>query len=414
MKNILFITFVIFLFLFTSCWTPMEPVFHSSMRELTKSEKKSVQAGNAFGVDLFREMSKNQENENLFISPLSISMALGMALSGAKGETFDEMRDVLKQSGLELDEINKAYQGLLSLFPHLDRTVTLDIANSVWYRSGFQVERDFLDRLKTYFESEVTGLDFSNPQAVKIINNWVSQKTNKKINKIIESIDPLTMMFLINAVYFKGTWTAEFDPRDTKDDYFTRENGGNIPVKMMQQENNFRYFGNDLFQAVDLPYGDGLFSMTILLPRQDVSVNEIANDVTENHWNEWMNSFGEDKRGIKLMLPRFTVEYSNSLVEVLYTLGMKKAFNPFEADLSGISTQYDDLHISDVIHKTYLKVNEEGTEAAAVTAVVTGTTSAEPPGIPVVRIDRPFILAIREHHSGSILFIGKVHVPESE
>lgn len=414
MLRILLSTCLIFTFIFTSCWTPMEPVFHSSMRELTESEKQSVRAGNSFGIDLFREMSREQPGENLFISPLSISMALGMAMNGAKGETFDEMRGVLKQSGLELDEINKAYQGLMSLFPYLDRTVTLDIANSVWYRSSFQVERDFLDRLKNYFEAEVAGLDFSRPEAVDIINKWVSQKTKKKIDKIIDAIDPLTMMYLINAVYFKGTWTAEFDPKETKDDVFTRDNGAAIPVKMMQQENDFRYFGNDLLQAVDLPYGDGLFSMTIFLPRSGISVDELVENLTETKWIDWMNSFAEDKKGLKIMLPRFTLEYKNSLVGVLRTLGMKKAFNPFEADLSGISTQYDDLHISDVIHKTYLKVNEEGTEAAAVTAVVIETTSVGPPSIPVFRIDRPFILAIRERHSGSILFMGKVHMPESE
>ncbi len=413
MNRIVYISCLLIVVVFTSCWTPMEPVFHSSMRELTESEIKSIQAGNAFGIDLFREMSRQQANENLFISPLSISMALGMALNGAKGETFDEMRDVLKQSGLDLDEINKAYQGLMSLFPYLDRTVTLDIANSVWYRKGFRVERDFLDRLKAYFEAEIEGLDFSRPEAVDIINNWVSKKTKKKIDKIIDVIDPLTMMYLINAVYFKGTWTAEFDLRETKDDHFTLDNGATIPVKMMQQENDFRYFGNELFHAVDLPYGDELFSMTILLPHKGISVDEVVHDLTEATWNEWMNSFTEEKLGLKIMMPRFTLEYKNGLIGVLRTLGMKKAFNPYEADLSGISTQFNDLHISDVIHKTFLKVNEEGTEAAAVTAVVIGTTSVGP-SIPVVRIDRPFILAIREHHSGSILFIGKVHEPKSE
>jgi serine protease inhibitor len=413
MMRIICLSSLLLALLCISCWTPTEPVFHSSMRELTESEIKSIQAGNSFGIDLFREMSRQESNENLFISPLSISMALGMALNGGRGETYDEMRDALKLSGLPLDEINNAYEGLMALYPGLDRTVTLDIANSVWYRRGFQVEQDFLDRLKKYFEAEIEGLDFSRPEAVTIINNWVSQKTKKKIDTIINAIDPLTMMYLINAVYFKGTWTAEFDPRDTNDDHFTTGNGITIPVKMMQQGNDFRYFNNDLFQAVDLPYGDGLFSMTILLPHQDISVDDIADDLTEAKWNAWMSSFGEEKKAIQLMLPRFTVEYSKSLVNVLYTLGMNKAFNPYVADFSGISTQYDDLYISDVLHKTFLKVNEEGTEAAAVTAVGVGTTSVGP-AIPVVRVDRPFILAIREHHSGSILFIGKVHEPESD
>jgi serine protease inhibitor len=413
MMRIICLSSLLLALLCISCWTPTEPVFYSSMRELTESEIKSIQAGNSFGIDLFREMSRQESNENLFISPLSISMALGMALNGARGETYDEMRHVLKQSGLKLDEINEAYQGLMSLFPHLDRTVTLDIANSAWYRRGFQIESDYLERLKKYFEAEIEGLDFSGPEAVKIINNWVSQKTKNKIDKIIDVIDPLTMLYLINAVYFKGTWTAEFDPKETQGDHFTTHNGYRMPVKMMQQENDFRYFYNDRFQAVDLPYGDGLFSMTILLPHEGIPVDELANDLTEAKWNEWMDSFPDEKKGIKLLLPRFTLEYRAGLVDVLYSLGMKKAFNPFEADFSGISSQYDDLHISDVIHKTYLKINEEGTEAAAVTAVVIGITSAEP-GIPVVRVDRPFILAIREHHSGSILFIGKVHEPESD
>ena len=413
MKKTFLIISTIFVFLFSSCFTPMEPEFQTSMRELTGAERKSIEAGTAFGINIFSEMSKEETGENLFISPLSISIALGMALNGAKGETYDEIRDVLKHSGLSLEEINKSYQGLISLFPYLDHAVTLDIANSSWNRQGFNVEPDFLERLEKYFDAEVRELDFNKPEAVDIINNWVAQKTNDLIQEIIEAIDPLTMMYLINAIYFKGSWTAEFDPDDTRDDDFTRADGTKIPIKMMEQENDFYYLYNDLFQAVDLPYGDGLFSMTILLPHEEISVDEIADELSEDIWNDWMNSFPDEKKGIKLQLPRFTMEYKKSLVGVLKTLGMEKAFSPNEADLSGISTQYDDLHISDVIHKTYLKVNEEGTEAAAVTAIVVGPISVEP-SIPVVRIDRPFILAIREHHSGSILFIGKVYEPESE
>lgn len=413
MKKIIVFSTTTILLLFSSCWMPTDPGFESTKRELTEAEKTSVRAANTFGIDLFREMSTQVPDVNVFISPLSISIALGMALNGAKGETFEEMRDVLRQTELPLDDINKAYKGLMELYPGLDRTVTLDIANSVWYRNTFDVLGDFLERMKYYFDAKIQGLDFNDPNAVNIINNWVAANTNNKITHIISSIDPLTLMFLINAVYFKGTWTAEFDPRKTENDYFTAVDGNTIPIKMMRQKNDFRYFINELFQAVDLPYGDELFSMTILLPRENVSVDMLASELTEESWNGWMNDFPDEKRGVELLLPRFTMEYSGNLVGVLHALGMTKAFHPGEADFSGISTQYDDLHINRVLHKTYLKVNEEGTEAAAVTAVGVGTTSIGP-GIPVVRVDRPFILAIREHHSGAILFIGKVHVPESE
>ncbi len=408
MKKTFLIISTIFIFLFSSCFTPMEPEFQTSMRELTGAERQSIEAGNAFGIDLFREMSKQEEGENLFISPLSISIALGMALNGAQGETYDEIRNVLKHSGLPLDEINKSYQGLMALFPELDPTVTLDIANSTWYREGFRVEPDFIERLENYFDAEVIELDFNKPEAVDIINDWIAQKTNDLIQEVIEAIDPATMMYLINAIYFKGSWTAEFDPDDTRDDYFTRDDGSKIPIKMMEQENDFHFFRNDRFQAIDMPYGDELFSMTIILPREGKSVDDLASDLTEEQWNEWMNSFPEEKRGIRLMLPRFTMEYDNSLVEVLKTLGMKRAFD-HRADFSGINPA---IRITDVKHHTFLKVDEEGTEAAAVTVIEFGIISGSGPTL--VRVDRPFLLAIREHHSGSVLFIGKVYEPESE
>ncbi len=372
------------------------------LRELSAAEKQTITADNLFGFNLLGALQANEPEDNLFISPLSISMALGMTLNGASGATYEDMRETLGKNGLSEKEINEAYRDLIDLLVNLDPKVIFQIANSIWYRQGFDVEEPFLDVNRTYFDAEVRELDFGAPSAVDVINGWIDNKTKGKIKKVIEEIGPYTVMYLINAIYFKGTWTYEFDKDLTRDDLFRNADGSTASVKMMQMEGSLSVAGLPGYSAIDLPYGDSLFSMTILLPDQDQDVNELAARLDPGLWEATMAAM--HIRELEVQLPRFKLEYSKSLVDVLRALGMGIAFTD-EADFTRIRSA-GGLLISDVIHKTFVEVNEEGTEAAAVTVVQVDLTSIGPGD--VFRVDRPFIFAIRERHSGTVLFLGKV------
>jgi len=377
---------------------------------VTAEQQQLVEADNAFGLKLFQELSKDEPEANLFISPLSVSMALGMTLNGAAGDTRADMETTLELAGLSMDDINASYRTLIDLFTTLDERVVFEIANSIWYRDSFAVEQTFLDINIAYFDATVRALDFGSDEAPGIINAWVDQNTHGKIKKIIDgAIDPLTMMFLINAIYFKGDWTYRFDEKLTQDDTFTRADGTTTPVRMMTMpEATFRYTQQPDFQAVDLPYGDSLFSMTIFLPRDSLPLDDFVADLNPATWNEWIAGMAPASLEL-FQMPTFKLEYEVSLKAALSALGMDIAFDPGRADFSGINPMQTDLHLSDVKHKTFVEVDEEGTEAAAVTSVVVGVTSV---GEPItMRIDRPFVFAIREHATGSILFIGQVTNP---
>jgi len=380
-------------------------------RELTAAEKELVSAGNSFGLKLFREVvSQEEPDTNIFISPLSVSVALGMAYNGAAGQTREEIQEVIELAGLSVAEVNQAYKSLIYLLTHLDPKVIFEIANSVWYRQGLPVEEEFLSLNRDYFNAEVYEADFNNPATVDLINGWVDDKTHGKIDEIVKELDPMLMMILINAIYFKGDWTYQFDKDLTVDDRFRLIDGSLADCKMMVQADSFLYYENDRFKAIDLPYGDGQFSMTIFLPK----LNDIATDadnliasMTEDNYRTWLGAM--ETREADVYLPKFTVEYEILLNKVLQALGMKKAFVSGAADFSNI-VKVIDLFISRVVHKTYVKVDEEGTEAAAVTAIFFETSSM-PPGRVEMRVDRPFVFVIREHKSETILFTGRIVDP---
>ena len=391
---------------------PDEDEAPAELRPLTSAEVQISEADNRFGLKLFRALSEDEQDANLFISPLSVSMALGMTMNGADGETLAAMQEALELAGLSEEEINTSYQSLIELLTNLDREVIFEIANSIWYRQGFAVEPPFVDASETYFDAAIREADFDSPAAVQAINGWVAEQTHGKIDKIIEEIDPDVVMFLINAIYFKGTWTYEFDESDTRDDTFTQHDGTDVQVPMMHQEADLPYFETEAFQAVDLPYGDSLFSMTVLLPREGHDVDALADEINPEQWNDWMGRF--ETRSVDLRLPRFKLEYEKKLNDVLKALGMEVAFEPYQANFSRINEprrtgRVDSLYIKFVKHKTFVEVNEEGTEAAAVTVVAIAVTCGGCGGATAMHVNRPFVFAIRERHSGTILFIGKVN-----
>jgi len=372
-------------------------------RALTKSETDLISSDNKFGFKLFKEIVNYDRDKNVFISPLSVGLALGMTYNGAGGTTREAMHATLELQDLTLEEVNEAYQSLMELLLNLDPKVLFQIANSIWYRQDFSVEQEFIDLNKTFFNAEVTSMDFSAPGAVDIINGWISDNTNGKIKEMIDRIDPLTVMFLINALYFKGTWTYEFDPEDTKDDLFHLADGTQKPCKMMTQEASFYYYRNENFRAIDLPYGVGDFSMTVFLPEIGVSVDDVISSFNQENWDQWINSLAQDNG--RLYFPKFKLEYKLKMNDVLKALGMEIAFSG-GADFSGINPNAA-LYISRVLHNTFVDVNEEGTEAAAVTVVEIKESSA---GLDM-RINRPFVFVIREKYSGTILFMGKIVEP---
>lgn len=378
-------------------------------RALSASERAVIGASNRFAFGLLRGVVDRDTASNVFLSPLSASMALGMTMNGARGETFTGMRSALGFGAMETREINASYRSLLDLLLGLDRSVDLRIANSIWVRQGFPLHEAFVASSREYFDARVSALDFSDPGAPKVINAWVERGTNGKIKEIVEQIDPDVMLYLINAVYFKGSWTARFDRARTHDASFRRADGSEQRVRMMHlPQGKVRSLWTPEAQIVDLPYGRGAFSMTVVLPAHGRSLEGLLASVDAEKWNTWMGQLREGE--LDVFLPRFRLEYEQLLNKTLQSLGMERAFAPGLADFSGMSPAGAGLYISKVKQKTYVDVNEEGTEAAAVTSVEMRVVSAPPSFV----ANRPFLVAIRERLSGTILFLGLIGAPPSE
>jgi serpin B len=377
-------------------------------RELTVAEAKLVAADNRFAFKLFRQVATQEPTEaNVLISPLSVGMALGMAYNGAAGSTRDAMQATLELQGMSLQEMNEAYQSLIVLLRDLDPAVEFILANSVWHRQEIPVVAAFLENMRSYFDADVTAMDFAAPGAADVVNGWVRDHTGGRIDEIVTPpIDPLTIMFLINAIYFKGTWTTEFDPDNTHDAAFYRIDGSTSTVRMMARDQTpVRAFMGSDFTVAELPYGGGAWAMTIVYPHDPAAITTLASDLTEDQWNAWIAVL--DSSSMSVSMPKYTVEYEIELSNVLSALGMEIAFQPYEADFSNLVAA-EDAHIDAVKHKTFMAVDEKGTEAAAVTSVEIGVTSMPPS----IRVDRPFILAIRERLSGSLLFLGRIVDPQ--
>ncbi|MDF5737939.1 MULTISPECIES: serpin family protein [unclassified Nostoc] len=380
-------------------------------KKTLKTDKKIVESNNKFGFKLFSEVLKNdQTGKNVFISPLSVAIALAMVYNGASGSTQLGMAKTLELQGISLPEINSYYAAALKeLVDNADAKVQLNIANSLWANQDFSFVPDFLQRVQYFYKAKVSNLNFQDAAAPNIINNWVKENTNGKINKIVETIQPNDVLFLINAIYFKGKWTKKFDKSQTAQYPFYITSGKQKQYPMMSQDGEYRYYENKQFQAVSLPYGkDGKFSFYIFLPKQNSNLTAFYQNLNVENWEKWMTQFNKRKGFIRL--PRFQTEYNVKLNDALKSLGMEEAFSN-NANFSGIGKN---LTISEVKHKTFVEVNEEGTEAAAVTSVGVSVTSVafpiEPPFQMIV--DHPFFSAIRDNQTGRVLFMGSIIDPQ--
>lgn len=385
--------------------------YSTAAEEPGQTEGLSASSETTFGLNLFKEIAGAAPGENIFISPLSVSLALAMTLNGSEGATRDEMQRVLGFDDIAQDDINAAFREAIENLTDPDSEVILLIANSIWYRRGLTLEEDFLKTNREYFEAEITGLDFSSPEAADIINRWVSANTNEKIKQIVTPpIDPVMVMYLINAVYFKGRWTVSFDEKKTRpaDFYISADN--QTECDLMYRKDKFNYYENDLLQVADIPYGEGHFVMTVLLPRENVPLDDLIVRLGDKNPREWFEMMTVLEGNI--FLPRFKTEYEITLNEILQKLGMPSAFKVNVADFSKIRPQKD-LFISEVKHKTFVEVNEEGTEAAAVTSVGIALTAMREPRAFTLRCDRPFLYLIREKDTETLLFMGLMNNPSS-
>ena len=373
-------------------------------------ETKVVTANTQFGFDLFNEIRKTERNQNIFISPFSISTALTMTLNGASGETAQAMINGLRLQGIESESINRGYAQLHQILQVSDPKVVLTIANSLWAHQGVPFKQDFLQRNTEYFGAEISTLDFMDPSTLTTINQWVNTNTNGKISEILDEINPDLVLFLINAIYFKGTWQTEFDPSRTRDRTFHLVTGGEKQVPMMTRTGNYPHYENydEKFQAISLAYGNGRMSMYIFLPYHESDINTFLDSLDTQSWENWIAQFR--KREVSLVVPKFKLEYEKMLNNQLKSLGMAIAFAPRRADFSRMAHLEDlgeNLYIGEVLHKSVVEVNEEGTEAAAVTSIGIRTTSAPPAFI----VDRPFFFAIRDNETKTVLFMGTVVDP---
>lgn len=371
-------------------------------RELTPQEAALVEAANDFTFRLFGRIAADEAGANVFVSPLSVSMALGMTMNGADGTTLESMRETLGFGEMTLDEINRSYGDLMALILGLDPSVTTTVANAIWYRQGFAIEPGFVETNREHFDAEVEPLDFGSPSALSTINGWASEKTNGRIPSMLDQIDPAWMLILMNALYFKGDWTESFDPDRTRPSTFHLAGGGTQTVPIMFHDEEYPGYRDAEKGVVEIPYGGGAFTMVVVVPNEPDGLDALVAGLDDAAWAELVGRL-EGAGSVRVGLPRLELEYERDLVDDLAAMGIAEAFTP-AADFSRLSA--DPFWIDIVKQKTFVKVDEVGTEAAAVT-VVAGPTSAPP----AVVADRPYLFAIRERFSGTILFVGKVVDP---
>jgi serine protease inhibitor len=369
-----------------------------------KISTEAVQGNSRFAFDIFKQLDKEDGEQSIFISPLSISTALTMTYQGAGTTTKEAMAKALGYSGTDDEKLNETYKNLIRYLRKLDKKVELNINNSIWVREGVPIKEDFLSVNKDIFDAPVTALDFSKESAADQINKWISDATKKKIEKMVDSpISSDIVMYLINAIYFKGDWTKQFDKKNTFDAQFHAGDGSTRQVMMMSRNGKVEYGQGDGFKAVRLPYGSGKMSMYCILPEDTVSISEFIAGLDAEQWNIIRDSISE-RDEVQLQLPRFKLEYGiKSLNDSLTALGMGEAFMD-TADFSGIR---EGICISRVLHKAVIEVNEEGSEAAAVTVVEIKETAAAEPLTFIA--DRPFVFVIADDDTGTILFMGKLY-----
>ncbi len=410
--NIILLTAICFCFINLSC--DKEDIIDDNNKnndrpaELTVDEKSVVVSNNNFAFELFKEINNQDDSENIFISPLSIGMALAMTYNGAIGETKQEMGTVLGFENVNDSSLNVAYKGVYDVLMNSDEKVEISLANSIWYTDMWTVDQSFSNIIQTYYNGEISPIDLSNPTEAKdIINEWVENKTKDKIKDLLKQIQPEDVMFLVNAIYYKSDWTYKFNKEETIESNFYKEDSSTVKCQMMRvNEIDIKNRYTEGYFLIELPYGNKQYGMVIILPNGDKKVNDIIGEITIDE----INSLLEDtsKSVITVHLPKFKVEYESKLNDILIEMGINIAFDPYQAEFPELFENVKDgIWISRVRHKAFIEVNEEGTEAAAATVVVMAFNAINDE----IWFNKPFIYLIRENTTGTILFMGKLMDP---
>lgn len=393
---------------FTACQNDENPVSPKTRKDivLTSAELDMTDVGTDFAFRFFNQVCNAEtEKPNLFVSPLSASLCLSMVANGANANTLEEMKSALGFSDYSVEAINNYNRKLVNALLDLDNTTRLGIANSIWIKQGFNVLSAFTAVNREMYDAEVREVDFASSATVDAINRWCADKTNNCIKEVLDEIPEDARMYLLNALYFKGTWKEPFKKADTKSEYFTDASGNKSTVPMMNiRKEHFMYTQNDYFSIAELPYGNEAFSMVVLLPAADKTLEDCLPQLTKKQWEEWSDAL--HSQTLNLKLPKFELGYKKSLEKDMQALGMKDAFDSLKADFS--KTSETPLFVSLLEQTAYVNVNEEGTEAAAVTIAGDGVTAVGPETPVDFYVNRPFIFFIREKSTGTILFAGSV------
>lgn len=369
--------------------------------KLTTAQQAQVENSNEFAWKFFKEVSKG-EQQDVFVSPLSVTYALGMLSNGAVGDTQKEILEGLEFRSGKVDDINSLCHQLMMEAPKLDKSTKVSMANAVVANKNKPLQPDFKNVVEKQYQALVTNQDFSSPATLSFINQWASDHTQGMVPKILERINPDGVSYLLNALYFKGIWYRQFDKKHTKKEAFTKADGTKSQVQMMHQKEQFLIGENEMYQTVVLPYGNGSYEMIVVLPREGKKLSDVLVAMNGKQWKDNLkNTYSSE---VDLKLPRFTSVYNRELNDVLKLLGMNAMFDPSKANLTKMSAVSS--FVSMVLQKAKIEVDEEGSKAAAVTVVETLTTAA-PPSRPIMfHANRPFMYAIAEHSTGTIFFMG--------
>lgn len=372
--------------------------------ELNESQRQVLAQGNDFSIKLFQEMAAANANKNFLISPLSASQVLAALSCGASGETLTQMKDALGFTSFDAAQMNSFYKTLIPALLKVDNTTKLSLANALWLRKDYAIEDAFVKEVSDNYYSTAQRLDFSDANAVKTINQWCADNTNNLITKIIDKTSQNDVLFATNALYFKGIWTNAFKKANTVTGNFTCADGSSSKASYMCQTESFSYMQDKEVSMAVFPYGNEAFRMMVILPNTGVSAYTIATTLTKERWDSWLHNLGAQQLDVRL--PRFKVEFDSEeqLIPVMQQLGMKLAFSR-SADFTRINPM-GGLYLGLLKQKTYIEVNEEGTEAAAVTIGGMRVTSVGPKQEIPFYVNRPFIYAIQEVSTGTILFMG--------
>lgn len=383
-----------------------EPVAHDikynpGTIKLTTAQQAQVENSNEFAWKFFKEVSKG-EQEDVFVSPLSVTYALGMLANGAVGDTQKEILEGLEFRSGKVDDINSLCHQLMMEAPKLDKSTKVSMANAVVANENKPLKPDFKNVVEKQYQALVTNQDFSSPATLSFINQWASDRTQGMVPKILERINPDGVSYLLNALYFKGIWYRQFDKKRTQQESFTQADGKKLSVKMMHQKERFLAAENDNYQTVVLPYGNGSYEMVVLLPREGKDLSSLLQTMDAKKWKDNLkNTYSSE---VDLKLPRFTSAYTRELNDVLKLLGMNAMFDPSKANLTKMSAVSS--FVSMVLQKAKIEVDEEGSKAAAVTVIETAPTAVAPSKPILFHANRPFMYAIVEHSTGTIFFMG--------